>query len=172
MPLWAASMSPLATWINFESRDSTSSPTYPASVRLVASPMTRGTLRYEAGDLTRWVLPEPLGPISRMLDFSIVQVKVGDDRIGSVTIPGIDDPLEMVGDAEGEPPLGDVLTDNMLVQVGNQAFGGWDRGEEDFLGRSLRRRGWLWNGLGQGVGWRHVETAQDGWSIASLDGVN
>src|SRR5271157_637207 len=84
MPLWAASMSPLATWINFESRDSTSSPTYPASVRLVASPMTRGTLRYEAGDLTRWVLPEPLEPISRMLDFSIVQVKVGDDRIGSV----------------------------------------------------------------------------------------
>src|SRR5271157_5283029 len=63
-------MSPSATWINFDSRVSTSSPTYPASVRLVASPMTSGTFKYAARDLTRWVLPEPEGPISRMLDFS------------------------------------------------------------------------------------------------------
>ena len=71
-----------------------------------------------------------------MLDFSIrhiLQIGIGDDRIGSVTIPGIDETLEVVGDAEGEPPLGDVLPDNELVEVGDQGLGRGDRGEECFL---------------------------------------
>src|SRR5208337_3269696 len=77
-------MSPSAVRINFDSRDSTSSPTYPASVRLVASPVTSGTLRYEARDLTRWVLPDPEGPISRMLLFSIRTLcKSGSATMGS-----------------------------------------------------------------------------------------
>src|SRR5271165_5737607 len=65
-------MSPSVARINFDSRDSTSSPTYPASVREVASPMTSGTLRYEARDFTRWVLPEPEGPIRRVSLFSSI----------------------------------------------------------------------------------------------------
>src|SRR5271157_1125509 len=75
-------MSPSATWINIDSRDSTSSPTYSASVREVASPMTSGTFKYAARDLTRWVLPEPLGPMSRMLLFSTTTSR----RSGSATI--------------------------------------------------------------------------------------
>ena len=71
---------------------------------------------------------------------------------GASPFPGIDEPLEMVGHAEGEPPLGDVLPDHELVQVGDQGLGGRDRGEEGFLRGSLRRRGWLWNGLGSDLG--------------------
>ncbi len=61
-----------------------------------------------------------------LLDSHIVQVGVGDDGIGSIPIPGIDDPLEVVRDAEGEPPLGDGLTDHELVQVGDQGLGSGD----------------------------------------------
>ena len=87
-----------------------------------------------------------------MLDFStITSRRSGSVMIGSgaATIPGIDEPLEVVADAEGEPPLGDVLPDDVLVQVGDQGLGGRDRGEEGFLRRSLRRRG----GFGDGWGW-------------------
>jgi hypothetical protein len=31
----------------------------------------------------------------------------------------------------------------MLVQVSDQALRGWDQSEETFLGRALRRQGWL-----------------------------
>ena len=68
-----------------------------------------------------------------LLNSHIVQVGVGDDGIGSATIPGIDDPLVVVADAKCEPPLGDVLPDNMLVEVGDQGLGRRDRGEECFL---------------------------------------
>ena len=71
---------------------------------------------------------------------------------GASSIPGIDDPLEVVAHAQGEASLGDGLTDDELVQVGNQGLGGWDRGETGFLGGSLRGRGWLWNGLGSDLG--------------------
>src|SRR6266480_2654047 len=43
MPFWAASVSKSAAWRSFNSRFSTSSPTYPASVSVVASPMAKGT---------------------------------------------------------------------------------------------------------------------------------
>ena len=77
-----------------------------------------------------------------------MQVGVGDDRIGSVPVPGIDDPLEMVADAEGEPPLGDVLPDHELVQVGDQGLGGRDRGEP-----SASLEGRSGGGVGSGTGW-------------------
>jgi len=48
---------------------STSSPTYPASVRLVASAMVKGTFRKRASDWARSVFPEPVGPMRRMFDF-------------------------------------------------------------------------------------------------------
>ena len=51
--------------------DSTSSPTYPASVRLVASATTKGTFKYLATDLASRVLPDPVGPIKRTLPFCI-----------------------------------------------------------------------------------------------------
>ena len=86
-------------------------------------------------------LPEPEGPISRMLDFSIdhiPEVGVGDDRIGSVTVPGIDETLEVVGDAEGEPPLGDFLPDDDTGRGGQPGTWGMGstRGVPHFEGRS------------------------------------
>jgi hypothetical protein len=90
--------------------------------------MTNGTLRQEARDFTRRVLPEPLGPISRMFDFSIhiVQVRVGDDRIRSAPFPAIHETLEVVADAQGEPPLGNVLPNHVLVEMGDQGLGSGD----------------------------------------------
>ena len=52
---------------------------------------------------------------------------------GASSIPGIDETLEMVADAEGEPPLGDVLPNHILVKVGDQGLGRRDRGEECLL---------------------------------------
>jgi len=78
-----------------------------------------------------------------LLDSYIVQVGVGDDGVEGVFVPGIDEALEVVRYAKGKPPFCDVLPDYMLVEVGNQGLGGWDRSEEDFLGRSPRRWGWL-----------------------------
>ena len=49
---------------------STSSPTYPASVSAVASAMEKGTSRILARVRASAVLPVPVGPISRMFDFS------------------------------------------------------------------------------------------------------
>ncbi len=49
---------------------STSSPTYPASVRVVASAMVNGTSRIRARVWASRVLPQPVGPISRMFDFA------------------------------------------------------------------------------------------------------
>src|SRR5712672_1648404 len=49
---------------------STSSPTYPASVSVVASAMVNGTSRMRASVCASSVLPEPVGPISRMLDLA------------------------------------------------------------------------------------------------------
>ena len=55
---------------------STSSPTYPASVRLVASATAKGTSRNSAKVCANNVLPLPVGPISKMFDFcSLVACK-------------------------------------------------------------------------------------------------
>ena len=48
---------------------STSSPTYPASVKVVASAIVNGTFRIFARVWASKVLPEPVGPIRRMFDF-------------------------------------------------------------------------------------------------------
>ena len=72
------------------SRLSTSSPTYPASVKVVASPMTTGTFSTLASAWTRSVLPEPVGPISRTLDRSMgTCIRSGASSRGSgpVTLP-------------------------------------------------------------------------------------
>src|ERR1700759_4663601 len=49
---------------------STSSPTYPASVSAVASAMANGTFSSRARVWARRVLPEPVGPSSRMFDLA------------------------------------------------------------------------------------------------------
>ena len=56
---------------SLETTLSISSPIYPASVREVASAIANGTSRSFASVLTRKVLPLPVGPIIRILDFSI-----------------------------------------------------------------------------------------------------
>ena len=49
---------------------STSSPTYPASVSVVASTMVKGTWSTRASVWASSVLPTPVLPMSRMLDLS------------------------------------------------------------------------------------------------------
>ena len=61
------------------------------------------------------------------------EIGVGDDRIRSAPFPAIHETLEVVGDAQGEASLGDVLPYHELVQVGDQGLGGGDRGETSFL---------------------------------------
>jgi hypothetical protein len=69
IPCWAFSMSPPAAWSSLRMMFSTSSPTYPASVSVVASTMVKGTESRRASVCASSVLPVPVGPISRMLDF-------------------------------------------------------------------------------------------------------
>ena len=86
-----------------------------ALVRLMASPMARGTVREEAR--------------------GVVRNGVSDGRVGGVSVAGIDEPLEVVRDAEGEPPLGD----------SRAGHGGRDRGEAGFF------RGFLGGGRVRGL---------------------
>lgn len=51
---------------------STSSPTYPACVKVVASAIANGTPRNFARLFAIYVFPDPVGPINRILDFSIL----------------------------------------------------------------------------------------------------
>ena len=71
IPCSAFSTSLSAAASSFETTLSISSPMYPASVREVASVIASGTSRIRASVFTRYVLPEPVGPIINMLDFSI-----------------------------------------------------------------------------------------------------
>ncbi len=50
---------------------STSSPTYPASVSVVASAIVNGTWSVRASVWASSVLPTPVGPMRRMFDLSI-----------------------------------------------------------------------------------------------------
>jgi hypothetical protein len=59
-----------AAWSSRSRMFSTSSPTYPASVSVVASPMAKGTLSMRASVLASSVLPHPVGPTMSTLDFS------------------------------------------------------------------------------------------------------
>jgi len=49
---------------------STSSPTYPASVKVVASAITKGTFNFLAKVRANKVLPHPVGPNNKILLFS------------------------------------------------------------------------------------------------------
>ena len=69
IPLSAFSISKSAAWISFKSIFSTSSPTYPASVNVVASAIANGTFNILARVCASNVLPEPVGPNKSMLLF-------------------------------------------------------------------------------------------------------
>src|SRR6266404_3236400 len=69
IPRSARLMSKSAAWMRRRRMFSTSSPTYPASVRLVASAMANGTSRILARVCARYVLPQPVGPTSSTFDF-------------------------------------------------------------------------------------------------------
>mmetsp|Transcript_33191 Transcript_33191/g.87224 ORF Transcript_33191/g.87224 Transcript_33191/m.87224 type:complete len:241 (+) Transcript_33191:1195-1917(+) len=70
MPTCVASTFCPEFWYSLWSTDSTSSPTYPACVRHVASAMAKGTSTSRARVRASRVLPEPVGPRRRMLDLS------------------------------------------------------------------------------------------------------
>ena len=69
IPRSAFAESNSAFWYNRNNMFSTSSPTYPASVRVVASATANGTSNIFANVCASKVLPEPVGPTSNMLDF-------------------------------------------------------------------------------------------------------
>ena len=71
IPRSANLTSPPAAFNNILIIDSTSSPTYPASVILVASATMKGTSKYFATVLASNVLPEPVGPTSNTLPLEI-----------------------------------------------------------------------------------------------------
>ena len=89
----------------------------------------------------RWVLPEPLGPISRtlrLLDRDVPQGGVGDDRGVGGPVHGVQEPDEVVRDGDGQGPLGPVLADDGAVQVLDDLSGG---GKEALLPLSRVRYG-------------------------------
>ena len=67
MPISARSVSKSAAVMSFRRMFSTSSPTYPASVSVVASAMANGTRSVRASVWARSVFPDPVGPKSMML---------------------------------------------------------------------------------------------------------
>ena len=70
IPFWAKLISLSATLSKFSKIFSTSSPTYPASVKVVASAITKGTFSFLAKVLANKVFPHPVGPNNRILLFS------------------------------------------------------------------------------------------------------
>jgi len=70
MPRSASETLKSAAWSSRTRMFSTSSPTYPASVSVVASAMVKGTSRMRASVWARSVLPTPVGPMSMMFDLS------------------------------------------------------------------------------------------------------
>ena len=69
MPCSARLMSQSAAWISLRRIFSTSSPTYPDSVRDVASHTAKGTFKVRAKVSAKRVFPHPVGPTSKMLVF-------------------------------------------------------------------------------------------------------
>ena len=71
IPISARLMSSSAAWMSLRRMFSTSSPTYPASVKAVASAIAKGTSSIRANDCARYVLPVPVGPSRRMFALPI-----------------------------------------------------------------------------------------------------
>src|SRR6516162_7411188 len=86
---------------------STSSPTYPASVSVVASAIVKGTSRMRASVWASSVLPEPVGPISRIFDF-----------VSSTSLWGglMFEALAVIVDGDREHLLGVRLADDIVVE--------------------------------------------------------
>ena len=65
---------------------SISSPTYPASVKEVASAIVNGTSKIFAKVLASNVLPQPVGPINKILDLLISLSDLLSDLIRSILL--------------------------------------------------------------------------------------
>ena len=87
--------------------------------------MAKGTSRMRARVWASSVLPEPVGPISRMFDLSIST----SDRLGAVH-----QPLVMAVDGHGQHLLGVLLADDVLVEVLDDLPGRGDLGEQRLAG--------------------------------------
>eukprot|EP00982_Pelagococcus_subviridis_P007887 30771-Pelagococcus_subviridis.AAC.1 len=99
MPRSANSTSNLASCKSLYKSDSTSSPTYPAWVNVVASAMTMGTSTNDASVFARSVFPHPVGPQRTTLDFSSVTA--------SSAAAGGDAPESVNGAGRGGGVVGD-----------------------------------------------------------------
>src|SRR3982750_587012 len=86
---------------------STSSPTYPASVSVVASAMVNGTSRMRARVCASSVLPEPVGPTRRMLDFA-------NSTAGTFFDQG--HAFVMVVHGDRKHAFGAILADDVIIQ--------------------------------------------------------
>ena len=52
-----------------------------------------------------------------------MQVGIGDDGVGDAPVPAIDEPLEVVAHAQGEPPLGQTTLPIVVVGLEHPALG-------------------------------------------------
>jgi hypothetical protein len=80
----------------------------------------------------------------------LTQIVVGHE--GLVGNPGIHDSLEVVADAQGKTPLGEFLSDDEPVEVGDDRLGGRNESKPFLPRRRHRRSGWLGSGLRRDVG--------------------
>ncbi len=111
MPVWARLTSPSAACSSFRMMFSTSSPTYPASVSVVASTIAKGTSSMRASVCASSVLPVPVGPISMMFDFDKL-----DAIAGLLAIH--EDALVVVVNRDRQLLLGLLLPDDVFVEEG------------------------------------------------------
>ena len=88
-------------------------------------------IRAYARALSRGVSSLAVGPIRNigLLDPHIVQIWIGDDRFGIVTIQGIVETFEVVADAKTERSVGEIMTDYKLIEMRCQRFWRKDRGK-------------------------------------------
>ena len=83
IPVCAAATSNFAATSSLYRMDSTSSPTYPACVNVVASAMAIGTLMRRASVLASSVFPDPVGPMIRTL---LLSNSTPESNIGNCSV--------------------------------------------------------------------------------------
>ena len=92
-----------------------------------------------------WMVRLPQKVVTRIIGFSR---SPSAEAHGNPKLPSIDESLEVVADVQSEASLGEILPDDELIEMCNQGFRGWDRGEACLFNWALGRR----RGLGDRLG--------------------
>ena len=91
----------------------------------------------------------------RLLDPLILEIGIGHDRV--VGCPGIDDPIGVISHAEGKTPLGDLVTKDELIGMGEVLGEGTKASRSSFDGDTGGVAG---SGMGGVVVWATAWTVQ------------